>query len=542
MIGVISNAADEPAAREFFELFKTPWEPYRAGRRYPVVLSASDDALAQVEDVDADLVIRYGPSVTGADGGRPGETRRGGSNLRFRGARLRVYGETAAFGEGTPGLLAEESDGRPVTSIRKVGGRVHARVGYDLFGEVEYLLRQGQPAESAPIPALDLHIALLRTLITESGVGLIEIPPVPRGYPFIACLTHDLDHASMRSHGLDRTTFGFLYRATLGSALGRVRGRLTSRRMLTNWLAAAKLPLVHLGVARDFWHDFDAYLDIEQDRPSTFFVVPYAGRSGRTRVGEAPGARKVAYDLSEVSGKLKGVLARNSEVGLHGIDAWLSGPMGKDEAARVSEATGSGCEGVRMHWLYMDSGSAAALDQAGFAYDSTVGYNETVGYRAGTSQAFKPFDASSMLELPMHVMDTALFFPSHMGLSERAAMDRVVPMIDHAVLHGGVLTVNWHDRSIAPERLWGDFYASLLRELTGRSAWFATASQAASWFRMRREAVFEHGDLSSGLVRIRKVPGDPPGLPGLTLRVHAPGSPPTDHDVGPVRASASETI
>jgi len=30
---------------------------------------------------------------------------------------------------------------------------------------------------------------------------------------------------------------------------------------------------------------------------------------------------------------------------------------------------------------------------------------------------------------------------------------------------GGVLTVNWHDRSIAPERLWDDFYLDLLDDL-----------------------------------------------------------------------------
>ena len=29
------------------------------------------------------------------------------------------------------------------------------------------------------------------------------------------------------------------------------------------------------------------------------------------------------------------------------------------------------------------------LEKAGFSYDSTVGYNETIGYRAGTAQVFK---------------------------------------------------------------------------------------------------------------------------------------------------------
>ena len=46
-----------------------------------------------------------------------------------------------------------------------------------------------------------------------------------------------------------------------------------------------------------------------------------------------------------------------------------------------------------------------------------MGYNETVGYRAGTTQAYKPLEASRLLELPLHVMDTALFYPAYLGLS-----------------------------------------------------------------------------------------------------------------------------
>ena len=64
-------------------------------------------------------------------------------------------------------------------------------------------------------------------------------------------------------------------------------------------------------------------------------------------------------------------------------------------------------------------------------------------------------------------------------------------LIDGAAEFGGVLTINWHDRSIAPERLWDGFYLKLLRELKSRGAWFATAAQTVSWFRKRRSAVVE---------------------------------------------------
>jgi hypothetical protein len=38
MIGVLSAPSEHPAVREFFELFKTPWEFYARDRTYDVVL------------------------------------------------------------------------------------------------------------------------------------------------------------------------------------------------------------------------------------------------------------------------------------------------------------------------------------------------------------------------------------------------------------------------------------------------------------------------------------------------------------------------
>ena len=170
-----------------------------------------------------------------------------------------------------------------------IGVNVVARIGYDLFDEVRMLLTVGQTAVNAGLPALELHIGFLRDLITNCGIPLTEIPPVPDGYRFIACLTHDVDHPSIRQHKWDHTTLGFLYRAVFGSVGDLLRGRFPVRDLLTNWSAALKLPFVHLGLANDFWRDFDdRYLALEEGIRSTFFVIPFKGRPGKTTDG--PGA------------------------------------------------------------------------------------------------------------------------------------------------------------------------------------------------------------------------------------------------------------
>ncbi len=193
---------------------------------------------------------------------------------------------------------------------------------------------------------------------------------------------------------------------------------------------------------------------------------------------------------------------------------------GREELEEIRRLTGVAEIGVRMHWLYYDQQSPATLEKAGAAYDSTIGYNETVGYRAGTTQAYKPLEATRLLELPLHVMDTALFYPAHLGLSPRQAKTLIGRMADNAVQFGGCLTINWHDRSIAPERLWDDNYRDLVQELKSRGAWFATAGQAIAWFRKRRSVVFETDCIEPELVRARIAHDHCDNLPGLRLRIH----------------------
>src|SRR5439155_671266 len=114
-----------------------------------------------------------------------------------------------------------------------------------------------------------------------------------------------------------------------------------------------------------------------------------------------------------------------------------------------------------------------------------AGYNETIGYRNGTTQVFNPPGATTLLELPLHIQDGALFYPNRLDLSESEAEKRCRALIDNARQFGGVLTVLWHDRSHGPERFWGDFYIRLVQALKSSKGWFATAGRVVSWFRKR---------------------------------------------------------
>jgi len=521
MIGVIAEPADHNVVCEFFELFKTPWEFYRRDRQYDVLLNAGD---AQFE-ATAKLVLFYGGRRMHFDDEQKiqtGRQRRHACVLSYQRTRIPIYGDTITFPMQGNGLLTDENNSLECAAyLDESGDRVLARIGYDLFREIRTLLTVGQPPVNASMPALELHIALLRDLITACGVPLVEIPPVPDGYRFVACLTHDVDHPSIRHHKWDHTIVGFLLRAVFGSLVDTLLGRMSIRDAVANWLAAFKLPFVYIGVAKDFWRDFDdRYLELEKGLPSTFFVIPRKNYPGERIDGSAPALRAARYEANDLADTICRLRVAGCEVGLHGIDAWLDSATGHEELEEVRRLTGASEIGVRMHWLYYNEKSPAVLEKAEATYDSTIGYNETVGYRAGTTQAYKPLEVERVLELPMHVMDTALFYLSYLGLSPRTAGARLRQMADNMVQFGGCLTVNWHDRSLAPERLWGGCYRDLIQELKNRGAWFATAGQAVSWFRKRRSATFETDGVEPSAVRTKVAAERGNDLPGLRLRIH----------------------
>jgi peptidoglycan/xylan/chitin deacetylase (PgdA/CDA1 family) len=520
MIGVIADSADQAVVREFFELFKTPWEFCRADRTYDVVLCSGNGRF----DADAKLVVMYQGSETPFDQEQKVQARCSPGSIHIfmhHGNRIPIYGNTITFPEMGNGLLVDEDSRECSAYLDEREGRVLARIGYDLFSEIRTLLTTGQPVVNARSPALELHIAFLRDLITCSGVPLVEIPPVPDGYQFVACLTHDVDHPAIRRHKWDHTMFGFLYRAVLGSVRKVIRGEISVQDVFRNWGAVLKLPFVHLGLAKDFWREFDdRYLELENGLHSTFFVIPFSDQPGSNSSGLAPAIRAARYGAKDIAEAIQKLTAADCELGLHGIDAWMDSSKGRQELNEIRRITGASEIGVRMHWLYFDQQSPLKLETAGAAYDSTVGYNETVGYRAGTTQAYKPLGANRLLELPLHIMDTALFYPGHLGLSSPRAKRLLAPLLDNVDRFGGTLTINWHDRSLGPERLWGKFYSDLIQDLKYRNAWFATAGQATAWFRKRRSAEFESESIEPGAVRAKVGVDQRDNLPALRLRIH----------------------
>lgn len=522
MIGVSANPADLEVAREFFELFKTPWEPAVPGRTYTALLTTE----GLVNEFDAKVVLVY-TSKTMPVSTPPMFERLDADSMLWRGRTIPLYGRLGVCaGEDVANMPT--ADGKPVAYGRHLGSKHVWHIGYDLFSEVRHLLTVGQPTAHAGTPTLDLHVDLLRSLLIESGVTFLEVLPRPSDVDFVCCLTHDVDFVGIRRHMFDRTLAGFAWRATVGSVRDVLRRRKTLFDALRNWRSLGSLPFVFLGWAKDPWRPFDDYAQVEDRRQSTFFVVPFSDHPGLGPDGHVDARRAVRYRLADLREELQEARRGGSEVGVHGLDAWRDSVAGCAEIAQVRAQTGQGGAGIRMHWLYFSPESPRILETAGFDYDSTWGYNETVGYRAGTSQVFRLLASDDLLELPLSIMDSALFSDGRLGLTDREAQHLCDEIITHATTHGGTLVLNWHGRSLAPERLWGRFYRRLRDRIcaAGR-VWFATGAEAVEWFRWRRGIQFQRAGTTNDECRV--FAAGALNRAGL-IRIHRPGATPPVED------------
>ena len=520
MIGVFCQEAERVIAREFFELFKTPWEFLSSTADYDVVVSTR----FEIPEVHTRLMIFYSSKPVRIDMLEGIET--GMAICKciadHQGNRLPVYGSLASFHtKGLP-LIRTEPDSEIVAVEFIESHRKIIRVGFDLFSEFFFLLTEGQSVENAFSPTLESHISILRGWIISAGIPLIEIPPIPFGYTFFASLTHDVDFCGIRRHKFDHTMWGFVYRGIVGSLIKFIKGRISFAKLIKNWIAVMKLPFIFIGLAADFWEHFDKYADIEDGLSSTFFLIPFKSQTGVDLNNKNSYKRATHYDIGDVGKQVKHLMNRGFEIGLHGIDAWNSSEMGSQEMKRIVEATCNKKIGVRMHWLFYNHQSPLVLEQAGFEYDATLGYNETIGFKNGTLQVFRPIGVGRLLEIPLNIQDTALFYPGRLNLSNADASQLCNKLMDAACCHGGVLTVSWHERSLEPERLWGDLYKWLLGELRTRGAWIGNAHQIVEWFRRRRLIAFKECILVGNKFEIGLICDEFSAEPKMFLRLHLP--------------------
>jgi peptidoglycan/xylan/chitin deacetylase (PgdA/CDA1 family) len=290
-------------------------------------------------------------------------------------------------------------------------------------------------------------------------------------------LTHDVDSPWKWTRkglkGAAARAKSDLRRGRLGSGLRELRG-----------LAGAA---VHRARGTDPFWSFDRILDDERRHgaSSTFFLLA-------EHAHELDGPAAEAYE--RLRPRLVETLQEGgAEVGLHGSYSAAEDPDRIASEKKRLEALSGPIRGQRYHFLRVDPHrNLASLEAAGFEYDSSLGFSDAVGFRAGIAHPFRPWDFEreaprDLIEVPLAAMDVTLSAERYLNLSAAQAEERLSSLVDWAAEHGGGFAVLWHseqyDSALLPG--WDRLYRWLIEEVRARGGVClqagALAEEAREW-------------------------------------------------------------
>lgn len=214
----------------------------------------------------------------------------------------------------------------------------------------------------------------------------------------------------------------------------------------------------------------------------------YAAKSSFYFLATDRDIERFRYSIEEIELDIKNIVDRGWEVGLHGGYFAVDDPESiRNEKVRLEHLIGQNVVGYRNHYLRLFIPETwEILRRLGFYYDTTLGYNDALGFRNGLCQPFKPYNLNTLstidlLEIPLCIMDSTLF-GSVKTYDE--AWNVTKTLIDTVESCHGVLTLNWHSNNFGCSfrRSWPHFYEKILQYCYKKNAWMTSGIEISNWW------------------------------------------------------------
>lgn len=315
-------------------------------------------------------------------------------------------------------------------------------------------------------------------------------PEWPEGKPFAVCLTHDVDGVS--AYSLKQSIRAL--RSPFNGLCETARKAERLERLFKNLIKSALFAF-----SKDPFHCYDRWLELEKrfGANSTFFFWPGWGNIKKHHHTDCNYELhdRVLFDNQKcsVAEMMREINRQGWEIGLH--PSWYAF-NDTDELMRQKEAleTNLGCsiESVRQHYLHYDIRSTPRVQAAaGFKFDSTLGFNDNIGFRFGTCYPFNLFDLRAekelnIVEIPLIIQDSAMLNPEKgMRIDEETAYGYIVHLAEEVKAVGGVLTLLWHPNEIYREKSIL-LYSRVLAYLKKQNGWLSSVKEIGNWWLQQR--------------------------------------------------------
>jgi hypothetical protein len=304
---------------------------------------------------------------------------------------------------------------------------------------------------------IDLFAKWIRSFLPD-----IKIRNIWGDKKFAACLTHDVDwiqkHANIKS--ALKTSLGLVvkqYRID-----GAFRNFVTYIKSLTNH-------------ENDMYWTFDYIINCEKRNgfSSSFYFM-----SG----GNSKFDNNYRYDDFRVKKLIENLESSNFECGYHGsFNSYNDISMMKAEKINLDKVVKNKKYGIRQHYLrFKVPNTWRYQEECNFLYDTTLGFADKEGFRAGFCFPFKPYDIQrdtviDVWEIPLIVMEASLMNSKYRGYTPTEAFNKIKGLIDIVSKYGGVFTFLWHnssfDKSTLRSKEWIKVYEDSLKYLMDKNCY-----------------------------------------------------------------------
>jgi hypothetical protein len=277
------------------------------------------------------------------------------------------------------------------------------------------------------------------------------------------------------THDIDATHKAFLTR--LKQAAFEIENAL--RALLVHGrlkMGASKLAsIVRFLLGQDRYWCFPKIRDLEDQyhMRSIFYVyTPFPRGSWRNALNRW--LFDPSYDINRYPALRKTLCALRDagwQIGLHlGYDTWKdSEQMLRCRLALEKNLGNQPILTCRQHWLRFSLRETwHAQTQAGFKEDSSLGFNDRPGFRAGLAHAFHPYDhergkAHDIIEHPMILMDSHLF--NYFLLNGEDQIRLIQKILSDVRLVRGEVSLNWHQQVFCREYGYDRIFRHVLTDI-----------------------------------------------------------------------------
>lgn len=336
----------------------------------------------------------------------------------------------------------------------------------DMHGRLPYSSTLQAKLNLADRPIVNEYAALIIGCITSTKNVDIK-PKMYGGHEFAACITHDFDRIEKRyrgtfvreffeipflnPHGFPREERVRRFRKSVADLLQPGDGY--ERSILGMFALEEELGIKPTVLVKSI-------LEKHKNDAADYLSYPFFNT------------------ILERVGELRG------EIGLHAsYEAGYNEPLYHQEIRQLEARVGQKIRTHRFHYLrYRHERLPRLLSAAGLFCDSSVGWAERAGFRAGFTHPYFLFDlernaASPVLEIPLLMMEMQLL--QKMQLSPQQALEHACRQADIVRRYGGVLCWDFHHHALddAEAEGAGFLFEQALRYLHHQNPIYLTMSQ-----------------------------------------------------------------